>query len=191
MISSHVTSISTTLSIKDAFKKNDLPVLFFFSNRSFSNSSFDHFTQWAGTIVQAVIFSSPPNSARCWPQRECEAGMERQKGFQINLSGQPLRAWLQFVRWKSRNAQVTDVAAATVSQGGFGRASQHWAAIPIRNAGSIPAIHQQGFLLPLTWTHTGCAAPSTSALYRNTSASKLIGQKHSFFWVRHQEGKMF
>lgn len=149
------------------------------SNHSLSNSYFDHFTRWAGKIAKAVIFSSPSHSARRWPQRECEAGTDRQKGFQINLSGQPLRAWLQFVRWKSGNAQVTDVAAATVSQGGFGRASQHWAAIPIRNAGPIPAIHQQGFLLPLTWTHTGC----TSALYRNISASKLIGQKHSFFWV--------
>ncbi len=59
---------------------------------------------------------------------------------------------------KKRNAQVTDGTAATVSQGGFGRASHRWAAIPIRNAGPIPAIHQQGFQLPLTWAHSGCAA---------------------------------
>lgn len=97
-------------------------------------------------------------SAQRWPQRECEAGTDRQKGFQINLSGQTLKAWLLFVRWKSGNAQVTDVAAATVSQGGFGRASQRWAAIPIRNAGPIPAIHQQGFLLPLAWIHAGRTA---------------------------------
>ncbi len=161
MISSHVTSILRRACIKQQKKKKYSESIFCPPSRSsnpFSNSSFDHFTRWAGTIAKVFIFSSPPHSARCWPQRECEEGTDRQKGFQINLSVQPLRAWLQFVRWKSGNAQVTDGTAATVSQGGFGRASHRWAAIPIRNAGPIPAIHQQGFQLPLTWAHSGCAA---------------------------------
>lgn len=70
---------------------------------------------------------------------------------------------------------------------------------------SIPGLGSHSH--PERWPHTshpsaGISTPThldsfrmcslnTSALYRNTSASAHIGQKHSFFWVRQQEGKMF
>ncbi len=160
------------------------------SSNSFSNSSFDHFTRWAGTIAKAVIFfiSAPLGSMLT------AEGMRGRDGSSEGIPNQfvssAAEGLIAVCSMKKRECSGDWRDSCDRFTGGI------WESIPSLGSHSHPerwphtSHPSAGISTP---THLGpfrMCSQNTSALYRNTSASARIGQKQSFFWVRQQEGKM-